>query len=130
MRPAAWAVPTPVPARGRWPRKCKSLGTRALGDENPGPGKDDDTAAAPHRGIPAARRELRRLTSTTRGGIVEGPGEEPGPTMNGLPDVPRRTGASLRVRLLLMGALSAAVVVGGTTWLQRRIIVSAVEEEA
>jgi two-component system NtrC family sensor kinase len=50
--------------------------------------------------------------------------------MTGLPDVPRRAGLSLRVRLLLMVALSAALVVGGTTYVQRRIIVSAVEEEA
>jgi signal transduction histidine kinase len=37
---------------------------------------------------------------------------------------------SLRARLLVMWALSAALVVGGTTWVQRRIIVAAVEDEA
>jgi signal transduction histidine kinase len=50
--------------------------------------------------------------------------------MTALPDVPVRTGLSLRARLLLMVALSAALVVGGTTWVQRRIVVAAVEEEA
>jgi len=40
------------------------------------------------------------------------------------------SGLSLRTRLLLMWALSAALVVGGTTYVQRRIIVAAVEDEA
>jgi signal transduction histidine kinase len=50
--------------------------------------------------------------------------------MTPFPDAPRHTGLSLRARLLVMWALSAALVVGGTTWVQRRIIVAAVEDEA
>src|SRR5215831_17058869 len=50
-------------------------------------------------------------------------------TMTNVPE-PRRRALSLRVRLLLLVGLSAALVVGGTTYLQRRIVVSAVEEEA
>jgi two-component system NtrC family sensor kinase len=41
-----------------------------------------------------------------------------------------RAGLSLHARLLLMVALSAIVVVGGVTSLQRRIVVSVVEDEA
>jgi signal transduction histidine kinase len=41
-----------------------------------------------------------------------------------------RTGVSLRARLLLLAALSTAVVVGGTTYLLERIIEKAVEDEA
>jgi two-component system NtrC family sensor kinase len=43
---------------------------------------------------------------------------------------PRRASLSLRVRLLMMVALSAAIAVGGTTYVQRRTIVNAVDEEA
>ncbi|HEV8253424.1 MAG TPA: ATP-binding protein [Vicinamibacteria bacterium] len=41
-----------------------------------------------------------------------------------------RPGVSLRARLLLLAALSTAVVVGGTTYLLERIIEKAVENEA
>ena len=50
--------------------------------------------------------------------------------MTSFPDAPRHAGLSLRARLLVMWALSAALVVGGTTYVQRRIIVTAVEDEA
>ena len=50
--------------------------------------------------------------------------------MTSWPDAPRRTGLPLRARLLVMWALSAALVVGGATYVQRRIIVAAVEDEA
>jgi len=50
--------------------------------------------------------------------------------MTALSHFHRPTGLSLRARLLVMVALSTAVVVGGTTLVQRQIIVGAVEEEA
>jgi signal transduction histidine kinase len=50
--------------------------------------------------------------------------------MTSLPDALRHPRRSLRARLLVMWALSAALVVGGTTFVQRHIIVAAVEDEA
>ena len=71
-----------------------------------------------------------RLTTEAGSGIVERPGRVSGTPMTALSHVHRPTGLSLRARLLVMVALSTAVVVGGTTLVQRQIIVGAVEEEA
>jgi signal transduction histidine kinase len=96
---------------------CKSLAV--LADRRPQPAID----ARRHARRNATSRHRRRppgaggLTTRPLGGMV------------GLVGA-RRTGLSLHARLLVMVALSAALVVGGVTALQRRIVVAAVEDEA
>src|SRR5438477_129141 len=91
-------------------------------------------ARTPQRGARAARRQgwfdhgLRWRHRRTAG-------LPPGDRMSALAMTPppeARPGQrlSLRARLLVMVALSTAVVVGATTYLQRRIIVDSVEREA
>jgi two-component system NtrC family sensor kinase len=70
------------------------------------------------------------LTASPRGAIVGRPDAAPGAAMTSPPAFLRPTGLSLHARLLVMAALSAVLVVGGVTYLQRRIIVGVVEDEA
>ena len=109
---------------------CKWLPAHAVAARNPAMGRHARQAGTPHRGGPAARRATGRLTPGTGGAIVGRSGSAPGAPMTSWLDAPRRSGLSLRARLLVMWALSAALVVGGATYVQRRIIVSAVEDEA